>query len=152
MGILGSGLLPIDGVFGKSWPALLLYGCYLLVPHGSVESWKRYCRIFNDVSTSWQVVLPVFQPCRADVEKGHHDFSLVVAAAWVTRDAINCCSRISSNYNEISFRSSHISTKSSCLQWPLQLLLCNCCIKKQVSFVSLWNLFSATPCLSSCNG
>jgi len=26
---LGSGLLPIDGVFGKSWPALLLVGWLL---------------------------------------------------------------------------------------------------------------------------
>ena len=31
MGTLGSGLLPIDGVFGKSWPALLLCNHWRLV-------------------------------------------------------------------------------------------------------------------------
>jgi len=54
MGTLGSGLLPIDGVFGKSWPALV--GYYPLAPSCRVESWKSYFRIFNDNWCTIQVV------------------------------------------------------------------------------------------------
>lgn len=46
----------------------LTTGWYPLAPSCSVESWKKYCGIFNDVSTSCWVVLPVFQTCGANVE------------------------------------------------------------------------------------